>query len=165
MRFTAEYNRRTKTIHGEAHTNRTTPEYNVWVAIKKRCYNPTYKDFPRYGARGIRVCDRWLESFLNFLADMGRRPSSRHSLERINNDGPYAPENCRWALSVEQANNRRNNRHITFNGRTLTVAQWERALGTKRGLILDRLQRGWTIDAAMTRPIDRHPTTSAPLDR
>ncbi len=80
-------------------------EYRAWQAMKNRCYNPNCEKYARWGGRGITVCERWLHSFANFYADMGQRPSAKHSLDRIDNDGNYEPGNCRWATSVEQNNN------------------------------------------------------------
>lgn len=100
-------------IHGASPTSGNWPEYGVWATMKNRCYRESTKKFVDYGARGIRVCDRWLvgeggvHPFLCFIADMGRRPTSKHSIERKNNDGNYEPDNCCWATATVQANNRR----------------------------------------------------------
>ena len=91
------------------HGYRYKPEYNVYRAMKKRCLLPTNDSYPNYGGRGITICDRWL-NFENFLEDMGKRPTKNHSIDRINNDGNYEPENCRWATSKQQANNRSTNK-------------------------------------------------------
>lgn len=103
-------------VHGEAKSDAkcglrpATPEYRVWDAMKNRCRNPNSKHFKNYGGRGIRVCRRWLGSYPAFLADMGRKPSLLHSLDRINNDGNYTPKNCRWATRHQQNSNTRRKR-------------------------------------------------------
>lgn len=105
------------------------PLYHTWYSMVARCQNPRAQSYHNYGGRGITVCDRWLESFENFYADMGDRPTPGHSIDRINNDGPYSPENCRWATWEEQANNRRNTVWIEFQGERLSAAQWRKRLG------------------------------------
>lgn len=91
--------------HGDNCKGNTAPEYNSWRSMRERCLNPKYVKWHRYGGRGITICDRW-DIYENFLADMGRKPSSKHSLDRINNEGNYEPSNCRWATNKEQCANR-----------------------------------------------------------
>lgn len=136
------------TTHGKTKT----PEYRAWTSMRCRCYRTRDISYPRYGALGIRVCDRWLHSFENFLADMGERPGTGYSLDRIDSKGDYCPENCRWATSSTQARNRRSSRFVSFNGRTQTVSEWAREQGFLPGLIHGRLRRGWSIADALTLP-------------
>ena len=135
-----------KTTHGLSGT----PEYQSWIDMKHRCFNPNNKQYSNYGGRGIGVCDRWL-NLENFLADMGSRPTAKHSLDRINNNGNYSPENCRWSTKKEQQNNQRSNHLITIACVTLTIAQWTKEMGFGRNVIWDRLELGWSdYDAVMT---------------
>ena len=97
-----------KTTHGM----RFTSEYYSWNNMKARCYNPNYKHYKDYGGRGITICDRWRDSFENFLEDMGSKPSNKHSIDRIDVNGNYDPENCKWSTSQEQARNKRNQRDV-----------------------------------------------------
>lgn len=106
------------------HTFEHRPEYIAWKAMKGRCYNPNNKQYNDYGGRGIEVCDRWLNTFENFLADMGKKPTPAHSLDRIDVNGDYCPENCRWATREEQANNKRCCIMVEHNGKTQTFKQW-----------------------------------------
>ncbi len=132
-----------------------TSEYSIWSGMKARCYNPRKRSYGEYGGRGISVCERWRNSFPNFLADLGKRPSKNHSLERVDVNGNYEPANCRWATSSEQANNKRDNNLITFRGETLTETQWRRKLGFNRGTIRQRIVNGWSVEDALTTP-SRH---------
>lgn len=118
------------------------PEYGIWQAMKNRCNRPATRYYENYGGRGIKVCDRWMHSVVNFIDDMGLRPTSTHSIERIDNDGNYEPSNCRWATAAEQASNKRSNRYITVNGRRMTLAEAARQKGIKRGTFATRIYRG-----------------------
>lgn len=102
--------KKTKLTHGHTSHRRLSREYSVWMAMRSRCYDSAHASFRNYGARGIRVCDRWRDSFENFLSDMGPRPSAGHSIDRINNDGDYEPQNCRWATIAQQRANMRRSR-------------------------------------------------------
>ena len=118
------------------------PEYISYNAMKSRCNNPKDKRYQRYGGRGIRICDRWMDSFSNFLSDMGQKPSSLHSIERLDGDKGYEPGNCVWATKFEQANNRSNNTRIEIDGRTQNINQWAKETGVNRTVILRRMKRG-----------------------
>ena len=128
------------------HGGYQTAEFRAWMAINRRCHSghqPSNKPhFAKYGARGIRVCDRWRVSFENFLADMGPRPSQKHSIDRIDNSGHYEPQNCRWATASEQARNRRTNRWLLLNGERLVISEVAARLGVDCGSIRDWLRRG-----------------------
>jgi len=108
--------------------------------MKERCYNSTHTDYHRYGARGITICDAWLEDFQYFLNDMGLRPKGT-TIDRINNTKGYYPENCKWATPLEQANNRRSNKYITYNNITQTKSQWAKQLGFTRSGFNNRVKR------------------------
>lgn len=131
-----------------------TPEFDTWLRIITRCTNANNPDYPRYGGRGIKICQRWLDSFENFLADMGNRPSGDYSIDRINNNGDYEPSNCRWATRITQCNNRRGSRFLAYNGEMLTIAQWARKIGIPCRVIVSRLnQYHWSIERALTEPV------------
>jgi hypothetical protein len=120
------------------HGMKGTKIYQSWQGMKARCYNKNHKSYSRYGGRGITVCCRWRCSFDNFYMDMGH-PLRGATLDRIDNDGPYSKENCRWATILDQANNRENTRIYTWAGETLSIRQWERKLGFKPGVLWRRL--------------------------
>lgn len=123
-------------------------EYNSWKNMLTRCTNPASDNYPLYGGRGIRVCDRWLV-FSNFLDDMGYIPSKGMSIDRIDSDGHYEKTNCRWATACEQSNNRRNNHLITAYGETLTLMQWAKKSKINKSTIFRRLKRGLTEEEAV----------------
>lgn len=138
--------------HGASQGERPTPEYITWSSMNGRCTNPNNHKYPRYGGRGIKVCERW-RVFENFLADMGAKPSRAHSIERIDNDGHYEPDNCRWATLTEQARNKSNTRWLTHAGETRSLSEWGEKSGIDRRTIRSRLTYGWSVDDALTRPV------------
>ena len=122
----------------------------AWQQMIARCYDPENHKYGGYGARGIRVCDRWI-CFRLFAEDVGNRPDGM-TLNRIDNDGDYSPENCEWATYENQAQNRRDNSNLTFNGQTLCITEWARRLGVSREALRNRIQRGWSVEDAICRP-------------
>lgn len=144
------------TTHGLRHT----PEYGVWAGIKSRCYRESDEFYADYGGRGITVCERWRDSFENFLADMGERPSPKHSIDRKEVNGNNEPDNCRWATPTEQARNKRNNRNIEFRGETKCLTAWCEQYGFDHKTVSDRLDRGETIGQALN--LEPHPKRRAP---
>ena len=141
-----------------------TSEYNTWVQMRLRCSNSRHKSYQHYGGRGISVCPRCRDSFQAFVEDMGQRPSPKHELERLNNNGNYAPENCCWATAGEQHRNTRRNHYITFNGETKVLSDWADVLGISRTTLSSRIQRGWTIGRAFSSTIQQRRTTALKAD-
>lgn len=120
-RETLKINRLARTdLHGMSQT----PEWNTWSVMRERCRNPNNAKYHRYGGRGITVCERWDNSFEDFLADMGPKPSKDHSIDRIDNDGNYEPSNCRWATRKTQGRNTSKNLWITIDGVRLCLEDW-----------------------------------------
>lgn len=130
-----------KITHGCTRSGQKTPEYGVWHNMKMRCYNPETPNYERYGGRGISVCDSWQNNFRMFLKDMGIRPTSKHTIERMDNDGPYSPENCKWATYKEQNRNKINNHLITYGRKTLSITEWAEYFNVNRDLIWGRIRR------------------------
>lgn len=130
-----------------------TKAYIAWVNMKQRCYNPSQVSYPYYGGKGIEVCQRWKESFDNFLEDMGNPPSNEYSLDRIDGNGDYLKENCRWATPKQQENNRNDNARITLNDLTLTLGEWAEVLGVNKGLLEKRYYRGWKPEKMLTKKL------------
>lgn len=127
--------------HGHKGASYESPTHSSWRSMKLRCNNKNQKAFRIYGGRGIKICERW-DKFENFLCDMGERPSSHHYIDRIDNNGNYCAENCRWATRIQQARNKRNNLVLVVNGRKKTVADWADEIGVKAKTIKARLRRG-----------------------
>ena len=124
--YQKEMAKKSNTTHTKTHTN----EYYSWTNMKTRCCNKNSQDYYNYGGRGIKVCDRWLNSFKNFYEDMGKKPSSIHSLDRINVDGNYCKENCRWATIIEQARNKKKCIiYTTKNGLSMILQDWANYFG------------------------------------
>lgn len=150
------------TKHGYNKSGKRTKVYKTWESMKRRCLAPTDTQYPRYGARGIKVCAAW-KHFPNFLADMGDRPES-HTIDRRDNSGHYScghcheciankwPFNCRWATNTEQSNNRRSNHFVTLEGKRVTLAEAARIKGWPYGVIANRLYLGWTEQRAIEYP-------------
>ena len=131
-----------------------TKEYRAWESMIRRCYDPKHASYARYSAAGIKVCDTWRESFAAFLTCMGKAPNGA-TLDRIDNSRGYEPGNCRWATMKQQANNRRSNTLLTFNGETLNIQGWSERLGRPKSTITNRIRYGWSVERALTE-LPRH---------
>lgn len=153
-------NRKLHEKHKELSYYNHSPEYKTWKSLRGRCNNPNNPKYSRYGGRGIKVDERW-NDYANFLKDMGRRPSNKHTIDRINNDGNYSPENCRWATRTEQSRNRSNTLSLTFNGITKTLQEWSEQTGLDYSALQWRRNSGWPVDEILTIPSGglRHAST------
>ncbi len=155
IKQTTESDGRFIAIHGYSSwkdDRRSTLGYENWVSMRKRCLTPGFTGYERYGGKGITVCERWSD-FENFLADMGPRPSRKHSIDRFpDKNGNYEPSNCRWATSIEQGRNRVNNRLLAYKGETLPFSEWVVRLNLSRSQVYFRLKKGWTIERAFEEP-------------
>lgn len=128
-------------IHGEGSFGKRTKEYRTWLSMKTRCYNPRFKHYHHYGGRGIRVCDRWLKSYPDFLFDMGRCPDGM-SIHRKENDKGYEPGNCVWTDHDTQVNNTRANKQLVYGGAALNYSQWEKRFGLRHGKLSNTVRDG-----------------------
>lgn len=143
--YATERGRRIWTTHGMSRTN----VYQIWAKMVARCHDQGDKDFARYGARGIKVCRRW-RSFPNFYKDMGDRPGPKMSIERTNNDGPYAPGNCVWANNRTQSRNRRNTHFVVIDGRSMSLIEACERRGLNYSAVKERLRLGWSEERALS---------------
>lgn len=132
-------------------------EYHIWCAMKYRCLNPKHKAYHCYGGRGITICDRWLGvgGFANFVADMGRRPTDDHSIERVDVNGNYEPSNCIWIPRKDQMSNYRGNVFLEHQGLRLTLAQWSRHLGIPISVVKSRYRYGWDTSDILNPTVDK----------
>jgi len=139
------------------HDASSSPEYRIWSGIIKRCYQFSSEAYAKYGARGITMSPQWRHDFATFLRDMGPRPSSKMTIERNDNNGPYCKENCRWATSWEQQRNRRSTVYVVVDGIEVTVGDAAVIHGRSPSMVYRRLKRGWSIERALNTPaIDHH---------
>jgi hypothetical protein len=137
------------------HGMNNTPEHRAWSHMRQRCNNPKDKSYKDYGARGITVCDRWQDSFPNFMEDMGLKPEPKHkySLERKNNEEGYSPDNCVWATRRVQAKNKRNIIYWTYQGKTQHLSAWAEELGIEVGTLWYRHKAGWPVEKILGTPV------------
>ena len=128
---------------------------SIWEGMMRRCNDPRAVSYPHYGGKGIKVCDRW-RLFENFYADMNEPPDKSYSLDRIDNDGNYEPENCRWATRLQQHRNRTDNAILEFNGECKCVTEWAEFLGVRAPTLFSRLKYGWSIEKTLTTPVRKY---------
>ncbi len=141
------------------HGDYNSPEYKSWRGAKNRYTNEKDRQYFRYGGRGIKMCDRWrdpVNGYVNFLGDMGRRPYPEYTLDRIDVNGNYCPENCRWATVTEQNRNMRTNVNITYKGKTQCISAWAEEYGLPYPVLLYRIKKNWNIERALYRPVTKY---------
>lgn len=148
------YNRNRMAVMRLSHGKSKSPEYSTWAQMRRRCLNPTHHKYYRYGGRGITICPEW-ESFEAFFRDMGPKPTTGHSIDRIDNDGPYAPWNCKWATVRDQSRNTSLVVKMTVDGETLCIADMAKKHGLDALVVSKRRRRGWTDDEAVKTPLKR----------
>lgn len=145
------YAREQSSKRESSHRMSNTPEYNVWKGIKQRCTNPNHTHYGLYGGRGIEMCPEWLESFEQFLADMGPRPEGM-TIDRIDGNRGYHPDNCRWATKKEQSRNIKTNVLVEYDGRSMTIKELSERAVVDYATLCWRLGRGWEVERAVTTP-------------
>lgn len=142
--------------HGETQGGGVSPEWRAWHGMRWRCLSRANRNWDRYGGRGITVCERW-NTFENFLADVGRRPSALHSIDRIDNNRGYEPGNARWATRLEQAANktqRQSAQLLSHNGRTQNIVEWSQETRIPENTLRARIRRGWDPQRALSTPLN-----------
>jgi hypothetical protein len=146
------------TKHGCAKHNQVDRLYRVWKQIRNRCNNPNVKGYKYYGGRGIQICDEWndYENFRKWAIANGYDEKAKWgdcTIDRIDSNGNYKPDNCRWVDMKTQSNNKSTNHYITYNNETHTLAEWERLTGISRSVITCRIKRGWSVEKTFTTPV------------
>lgn len=136
-----------KTVNGKTVLPKA---YYCWMSMRNRCHNPKHISYKDYGAKGVIVCERWYNSYVDFIEDVGERPSEHHSIDRMDSTGNYEPSNCKWSTRVEQARNKSNNRMVTYKGETKCVSQWCEDLSLNFNLVRDRILKGETPEKAFS---------------
>jgi hypothetical protein len=149
-----EIRRKIRLTHGATADRKSTPEYRAWKAMKGRCFDPNNISYKNYGARGVTVCDQWLNDYPAFLKEIGRRPSKNHSVDRINNNGNYEPGNVRWATRKEQRRNSDRIHPVTINGITKIICDWAAVSGVPEESISARIRHGWEYERAVFYPVN-----------
>jgi hypothetical protein len=148
-----------KSNHAKKHSLSNSPEYRSWQSIKARCGNKNNPNFCRYGGKGLKMFDGWVNDFKKFYDHIGPCPSADHSVDRIDNTKGYFPGNVRWATRLEQNNNRGDNRLITFNNKTQSLTLWAREVGINIHTLGTRIKLGWDAEEALTAPVNKKLST------
>ena len=154
--FKDKLHSRRLTTHGDTKNRHPTVEYNTWCNIRRRCSDPSHQDYYLYGGRGIKVCRAWTGrmGYTHFLHDLGRRPSPKHSIDRINVNGDYKPHNTRWVLLKQQQRNKRNNHIVRYGGTNRCIAEWSDIVGISQGALWYRLNNPrWSVHKSLTTPV------------
>lgn len=143
----------------KSHGMSESKEYRAWVNMKTRCYDSRIPNYDRWGGRGIKVCDRWVNSFEAFYSDIGPAPDGNSSVDRIDNNGDYEPGNCRWATQQEQMRNTSTNRLVVIGGRRMPLSEAAEKAPVKYNTVIYRLKRGWSLDDALSLPPQKRTKT------
>jgi hypothetical protein len=143
-------------IDSQTHKMTGTRIYRIWSGMIERCENKKGKDFENYGGRGIKICERWRHSLINFINDTKDGYSDSLSINRIDNNGNYEPGNCEWSTAKEQGNNTRINKLITYNNETKTQSQWSTIFNIQRCVLAHRLKAGWPVSEALNTPVKKY---------